>query len=1150
MRRPAWIMDAPEIIEPLLRVREIGVWDLRLTRVPLGPLERLAVSIVPEVKQGDRHHLIEKLLDIAVPLIPRPDYQDAARIIFDMNDPRVRSATARRTAAALVFGQSYSRFRDPEVGFERPLLLSVAEAIHKAALEHRTPAPGEPDSGDIDGGTHAADSSGHLQVILANDRVYSVESTDPYEIGVFPSTIAREASQDTTPYIERGIDKPLRDLLLDDEALEAQQRIVVVRGDPKAGKSRTLYEALKATHPTRPMVALRTPLETDIESPAHRPLATLAAMHGVAICRDSAPVVVWIDDAQRHLQRGFTRDNLRVLRERYPDVIIAVTLHNSAQPQFDKFDEPLGRLLRRASRHTELSSVLERDELAQARLRYSLEAQPDQHVARLPELFAAVNILQRRYQDHQHDDSVGVAIVQAAVNWRRTGMPSAIDEKSLQALSRITHGEIFPYREIGDQEFRNGLAWACKEVAKFASLVRKIPYSAPPVYEAFDAISQWLSDREPVPSSEIWDYVETRSTPETGLGVGFAAFLAGHGPIAQRLWRDVSENGHPDHIGPALLNLGATLAEAGDTAGACTALRRVIELGYTGIIPSALLNLGSALSRAGDVDGAKDAFQQAIDLGRADQAVDFGHGGRTTSFAALSLGQLLENSGDPEGAEAAYRQAIDSGDSDAIPKAALNLGVLLDKMQDHDGACLAYRQAVDSGDSGVSTAAALGLGQLLFHAGDLEGSKAAYRHTIDFGSAEQVSLARLNFGVLLEMTGDSEGAKAAYRQAVDADGAGDAVPEALFNLGRLLGKTEETDGARTALLRAIASGNAEQAPRAAARLGVVLSKVGDVEGAEAAFRQAIDSGHAYHAPVAALGLGTLLFQSEDTAGARAAFQRAIDFGDSEVLPSAALGLGGVLAQSGDVAGAEAAFQRAIDSGYGEVAPRAALGLGTLLLQTGDTAGARAAFQRAIDLGDSEVLPSAVLGLGRALAQSGDVAEAKTAFQRAIDSGHDDEAARAALGLGGLLTRAGDTEEAKAAFQRAIDSGHRNAAPRAALELGQLLNQPEDAEEARTALQQAIDSGHSDSAPRAIVCLAVQLALAGDVEGAKVLLPRAIDSDHEDAAPMAMVVLGLLLQESGDTESARTILQRAVDSGNIAAADKARAALVEHSRRDH
>lgn len=50
--------------------------------------------------------------------------------------------------------------------------------------------------------------------------------------------------------------------------------------------------------------------------------------------------------------------------------------------------------------------------------------------------------------------------------------------------------------------------------------------------------------------------------------------------------------------------------------------------------------------------------------------------------------------------------------------------------------------------------------------------------------------------------------------------------------------------------------------------------------------------------------------------------------------------------------------------------------------------------------------------------------------------------------------------------------------------------------------------------------------------------------------MAMVVLGLLLQESGDTESARTILQRAVDSGNIAAADKARAALVEHSRRDH
>lgn len=152
MRRPAWITDAPEIVEPLLRLRDTGVWELRVVRVPLGPLEDLATSIAPEVTNGDQHRLIGKMLEAAIPLIPRSEYQTAARILFDMNYSRVKSSTARRTAAAAVFGQSYSRFRDPEVGFERPLILSVAEAIQKAALMRDVPPLRQPLSRHHDAG--------------------------------------------------------------------------------------------------------------------------------------------------------------------------------------------------------------------------------------------------------------------------------------------------------------------------------------------------------------------------------------------------------------------------------------------------------------------------------------------------------------------------------------------------------------------------------------------------------------------------------------------------------------------------------------------------------------------------------------------------------------------------------------------------------------------------------------------------------------------------------------------------------------------------------------------------------------------------------------------------------------------------------------
>jgi predicted negative regulator of RcsB-dependent stress response len=129
-------------------------------------------------------------------------------------------------------------------------------------------------------------------------------------------------------------------------------------------------------------------------------------------------------------------------------------------------------------------------------------------------------------------------------------------------------------------------------------------------------------------------------------------------------------------------------------------------------------------------------------------------------------------------------------------------------------------------------------------------------------------------GLRLAKQGDVAGARAAYQRAIDS-GHAEWAPEAAINLGVLL--AEQTDvaylsslshlnrltlaavaaSARAAYQRAIDSGHAEWAPRAAINLGVLLAKQGDVDGAWAAYQRAIDSGHAEWAPKAAASLRRL-----------------------------------------------------------------------------------------------------------------------------------------------------------------------------------------------------------------------------------------------------------------------------------------------------
>ncbi len=99
-----------------------------------------------------------------------------------------------------------------------------------------------------------------VRAIVVGGEPLPLADVDPFKIGVFRSQIAEESArhQGAPEYVARTVDGPLR-AAFDERTLARSRRLVVLRGDPKAGKSRTLWEAVREQDGRR-LVALKAPI--------------------------------------------------------------------------------------------------------------------------------------------------------------------------------------------------------------------------------------------------------------------------------------------------------------------------------------------------------------------------------------------------------------------------------------------------------------------------------------------------------------------------------------------------------------------------------------------------------------------------------------------------------------------------------------------------------------------------------------------------------------------------------------------------------------------------------------------------------------------------------------------------------------------------
>ena len=808
-----------------------------------------------------------------------------------------------------------------------------------------------------------------LKAILLVKPPVPVRDVDPYAIGVFESdlanTAAKESGKSEPPYVKRHIDIDGRmDNAFSEAALADHKRLVPVLGVPKSGKSRTLWEAVLRNVPNRTLIALRKPRTDGEGAPEHQPLVALLDA-GIEASEDG--LVVWLDDAHQHVGYGLTVRNLERLVEKYPGAIIAMTFHIGELEGLATVDEPLSLLLEPGSDGLVLDSKLNDDELVRAHTEYpTLVGEED--LAWLPEWFAAVNLLRKRYRNNKGKQPVGVSVVKAAIDWRRAGMPPTIPEATLQELTAITLRDAVPNHILDDETFAAGLTWATHEVAARSALLLRSTEAGGSAYHAFDAVWSWAPEVDGPLTDNCWGFILERLTATTSLGVGAAAGLAGRLDDAQSALSCYWELTFPSMTPHDAFYMGPLFALT-NPEFAKKSYRRALDSRDPGIVGEAALRLGELLEEQ-NPDQAEDFYRQALD---SPDAV-------VVRQAAANLGELLIER-DPTEAVRAFNQAIDSVDPESMGEVAFRVGMLL--QEDNPKAAQDfYRKAIDSPDSTIAGQSAYNLGVLLREQNP-DGAMDAFRTALNSPDGAFVFMAAFNLGVLLNEKNPDE-AEDFYRQALNSP---NPVVErrAAARLGELLIERSPEEAAE-AFNQAINLTDPESIGDAALYFGLLLQEM-NPEQAEDFFRIALHSPDGALIGESAYNLGVLV-RNRSPDEAERFFRQSLNSPDDFVVGDAMLQLG-LLLRDRDPAEAEGFYRQSLDSPNPDIVSAAAFHLGVLLLERNPD-GAVQAFYRVLNNPDSELVYKAAFNIGLLLTDK-NPDKAVDAYRTALDSPDPDVA---------------------------------------------------------------------------------------------------------------------------------------------------------------
>ena len=246
--------------------------------------------------------------------------------------------------------------------------------------------------------------AGLVQILGDGGDLPVVGALDPYRLG---ADATRYGNRDTygaeDPYVPRTVDGEL------EARLARPGRLVLVVGPSKAGKTRTAFEAVMATWP-----------ESRLAKPDASTVRRLVEHPRIA--RSDWPLVVWLDDLERYLTgpEPLTPTVLSQLLQRPGPTVLVATLRREERARLHRGSPVVADALQVLTDATIVEMAptsADPGESARAR-----DAYPALDLSEfgLAEQLAGAPAVLAMYRDA---DPVLRAVLQAAIDWQRTGMP-------------------------------------------------------------------------------------------------------------------------------------------------------------------------------------------------------------------------------------------------------------------------------------------------------------------------------------------------------------------------------------------------------------------------------------------------------------------------------------------------------------------------------------------------------------------------------------------------------------------------------------------------------------------------------------------------------------------------------------------------------
>jgi tetratricopeptide (TPR) repeat protein len=438
-----------------------------------------------------------------------------------------------------------------------------------------------------------------------------VTDANPYHLGVFNSRRAEDYRGDRSrpPYVPRAADEELGSLL-------RSQPLVLVKGQSRAGKSRTAFE-----------VAARELGGWRLLAPTDR-----AALAGLAELNpppgQGERVLVWLDDLDGYLAvdgaRGLDASLLGRWAAADPPVKVLATIRLEQYGRLIETPGELGRAVRELLNRFDPGAITLpttfHDPAEQAAI---AKLYPGEQVSGgLAEYLAAAHELVDRLEIGQASVPEGAGLVLAAVDCRRAGLDRPIAKADLAALLPLYLKQLRPRLPMQEGDVDQALRWATQPVGRTAALLIADPDPLAGTFRAADPVIDYVERRDgrKLAHPAVWEYLLGRVSVEEAVQVAFAAYSRDEPRVTMIALQRVAHSGQPEMAPMAAYNLGVLLQEQGDVTGAQVAYRQAIDSGHPDQAPRAAINLGNLLAEQGDVAGARAAFQQAIDSGHSDQA--------------------------------------------------------------------------------------------------------------------------------------------------------------------------------------------------------------------------------------------------------------------------------------------------------------------------------------------------------------------------------------------------------------------------------------------------------------------------------------------------------------------------------------------------